>query len=697
MPEPQTHNAFDDISLDDTPKIDMSFGTDTGNKTSGSGFSFGGWGSSWDTSHDTGTGATDIGDTALGNGGDSGIWSFGSKNKKKATNNVGFDFGNFETPEETPEPKATTAGDQDDFATGFATTGKKGKKNKKNALEDATISNETAGIDTAVTEPTAAEDTWGTWDTPGSKEEKKKKKNDPEPAANDIPPMPPPPPPPPPAPSEPPVNDTWSSFGTKSKKKGKKGAVEEPVVTVPEAETEVDMGWGSFGTKKDKKKGKKVIEEGEPKDDDIVAIIDDPGLATKTGWGTFGANKDTKKSKGGTSKDVMEDTHVISVPEMDPAVEDSFDAGWGSTTKKGKKHKKGTSTAVKEDPVAVVGSLAATEATNGVDDDWMNWGSEKKKDTGKKGKKGTADANKDGGLPPPPPLPPVPEVPEASSYDIWGSSKKDKMGKKGKTAEAEPAIIEVPEIPAPNDEVEEDWGSFGLSAKDKKKKEKEKQKEREKEEKEKKEMEELLKKEEEEEKERKEKEAKEKEKVKPGKKGKAGTTTAPAKNKDLLADSVPDSPPVVEEDTWGSIWGSSKKDSKKKTGKDSAFGVPPPVPTPPAQGLTPPPEDDLDDLLNDDWGSTVPSKSKGARDGKNLTQDDPKQSKTSSNDKAEGDKKKPEESAAKAARSFWGGMSSTATPAKAKTAKEKEKEKEREKEEKANEKAKKDLGPRTGP
>ncbi|KAL8734788.1 MAG: hypothetical protein Q9181_003049 [Wetmoreana brouardii] len=783
-PDHQTQNAFDDISLNDTPRIDLSFGNETSTKTSGSGFGFGGWSSSWNTSNETGAGATDITDfnnDASGNLVDS-MWSFGKKSKK-TTNTLGFDFGNFGAVDETPEIQATNGGDQDDWTSGFVAPGKKNKKNKKNAIEDPSSITDMTAIDTAVRGPTATDESWGAWNNPISKKNKsKKKENDPEPVTSDVPPVPPPPPL---APAEPPADDAWSAFGAKNKKKGKKGTIEEPVVTVPDAEPEVDMGWGtfgakkdmkktkkdavedkptddapivvvgdpdrqpvndfnwgftskkekrkgkkgqeddkepetaivevpendtgadlgwgsfgmgkngkkkgkkdaadeekikeqapvvvpdaepetgfdwgSFGGKKDKKKGKKVMEEVEPKNDDI----EDPDPTPQTGWGAFGSKKDSKKSKN-SNKDASEDTHVVQVPAIDPITEDSFDVDWGTTTKKGKKDKRGGIATVQEDPITAVDSTAATEAGN-ANDDWMNW-SDKKKD--KKGKKGTAEAKKDEHLPPPPP-PPPPDVPDTSSFDAWSSTKKDKKGKKGKTVEPEPAIVEVPDISADKkEEVEaDDWGTTGLSAKDKKKKEKEKRKE-----KEMKEMEEQQR-QEQEELERKESEAKEKEKVKPGKKSKASAPTTASKTNDLLADSIPDITSAGEVDTWGGVWGSSKKDNKKKAGKESPFAVPPPVPTPPAQGLTPPPDEDLDDLLEDPWGSSVLVNSEGMKNAKkSFKEDESKASKT-------------EESAAKAARSFWGGMASTTT-SKAKNAKEKEKEKEKEKK---NEQAKKEL------
>ncbi|KAI4281809.1 MAG: hypothetical protein L6R38_003406 [Xanthoria sp. 2 TBL-2021] len=809
------NNDFSDINLGDTPKIDLSFGNDFGTEAPGTDFGFGGWGRSWDTANagntfGGGAGAIDSTDNASGDTGDTGTWSFGSNKKsKKTTTTSGFDFGNLDTLE---EDQTTAGAGQDDWATGFSTSGKKNKKNsKKSALDDSSEANDVTAIGTAVTEPSAVDDSWGSWGTSGPKKDKTKKKR------GEIEEAPPVPPPPPAAPVEPPADDTWSALGAKGKKKGKKGAVEEPVVQVPEIEPtgdaewegfgakkdkkkgkkdavdetkfdeesivtvgdakldpepeadngwgfsikksknkgakgaeaekdheppvvvvpdqeadaglgwgnfgtskkdkkkgkkdtiesenskepattvvphpepETDLGWGSFGAKKEKKKGKKAIEEVDQKDDDIVAVITDPDPIADGGWESLGTTKTTKKGKGGAAADVIEDTHVIHIPDPDPLVEDTFDAGWGNTTtttKKGKKDKKGGTTAVKEDPVSVIDSSAATEATKVTDDDWMNSGSsDKKKD--KKGKKGLADE----GLPPPPPTTPlvIPNFPEASSIDPWATSttsKKDKKGKRGKTAEPEPAIIEVPNFSANKKaEAEEDeWGTFGLTATEKKKKEKTKLKEREKEEKEKKEREEQEDEErEEQEQEQKEKEKekeekeKEKEKAKPGKKGKASATTAASKTKDLITDSVPDTLPAVEEDTWGtsSMWGSLKKDTKKKAGrKDNPYEVPPPVPTPPAQGLTPPPESNLDDLAEDDWGSFAPAKEKdkGKKDSKKLSKaDDSKAGKSSSKDKAEDNKKESvEETPAKAARSFWGGMT-TATP-KSKTAKEKEAE-----------------------
>lgn len=709
--------------------------------------------------------------------------------------------------DESGGPHTEVGGDQDDWDTSFTAAGKKGKKNKKNVVEDSSNATDTTAIGTTSTEATTADDSWSPWGTSTAKKDKnKKKKNEPEPPIVGVPPVPPPPPPPP---SEPPADDIWSSFGGKSKKKNKKGTieeptkVEEPVVVVPEPEPEADLGWGSFGNKKDKKKGKKDATEekkiepdpivgvgdveleskpepdfdwgfsskkdkkkgkkgadddksqkpviGEPeKDDDLdlgwsgfgtgkkdtkkgkkdpveepktaVTVVPDPEPEISFGWGGFGTKKSNKKGKKtaeedepkadeivapandpdpdpiggigwgsfGTKKDNKKKTQIGGFgglneesffdkgPDVEPVLEDSFDAGWGSTTKRGKKDKKGGVTEVKEDTFSAVGSLATTEAASkAAGDDWMNWGSDKKKD--KKNKKGITEAVQEEILPPPPP--PIPEVPPTASTDIWGDVKKDKKGKKGKVAsQPEPAIVEVPELPLTQKEeaFEDDWGSLNLSPKEKRKREKEKERQKKEEEAKAKKEQEELEALEKEEAERKAKEEKEEEKVKPSKKGKASVTTTTSKAKDLMAGSVPDTATVVEDDFSTSIWGSSKKDGKKKTGKkESAFDVPPPVPTPPAQGLTPPPDGDLDDLLDGDWGSFGTAKDKNKKDASKTSKaDEPKASKTTPKGKAgEEDKKAKAETPAKAARSFWGGMASTSATKPKSTTEEKESKK----------------------
>lgn len=461
-----------------------------------------------------------------------------------------------------------------------------------------------------------------------------------------------------------PEPDLSFDFGGKKGKKGKKGTAEDPITTepavtmLPEAETTVDKSWGAFGSKKD---------------------------------------KDKKKSKKGIVEDTAksDDVNIVEVP--DPESFDDF--GWGSITKKDKKGRKDSISEVIDDPiVAVKPEVAAGMSV--LDDDYINgWGSTDKK--GKKGKKSGAavDASKLDAAPPPPPPPPV--EPEPSAFDSWGTANKTKKGKKGKVAEPDPYIVAVPDPPEERfDTFEEEVGGWGLSAKDKKKMEKEREKDRKgKEEKEKAEQEQREKEEreraEQEEKEKAEEEEKEKaekdkakSKGKPGKKGKA-TAAQISKTRDIMTDSVPDAAPaVMEEDSWGTWEGPTKKD-KNKGSKNAMPDVPPPVPSPPVQGLTPELEliPGLDDPGDDEWASFVPAKSKGKKDVKPTSKaskaEEAKAAKKAIKDKADSspadspkdDLKKndvaKEESAAKAAKSFWGGTG-TASTAKSKTSKDKD-------------------------
>ena len=442
--------------------------------------------------------------------------------------------------------------------------------------------------------------------------------------------------------------DDWGPFGKKDKKKTKKGASEEPDTTAdpkasvdpePEEAPAVDSGWGAFASKKDKKKGKKGVTE-------------DP-------WPT-------------------EDKEVIKVPEPEPLAEDMF-GSFTSTSKKDKKGKKGGLWDVQEDPVSAF-DFTAGEAANTVadTDNWMDFGSDKKKD--KKGKKGiSTDTKSEEPLPPPPP--PVPTVPDISTFDIWGSSKKDKdKKKKGKVIEPGPATIAVLDPLEENkpDSIEDDWGTWGLSPKDKKKKEKEEQKKREQEDKEREEKEKKEEEEWEKEKEKDKDKDKDKGKAKGGKKGKATSMAETPKSKDLANNLMFDTTPAAE-DTWGS-WGTSKKDKKKGGTKDIISDFPPPAPTPPAQGLTPEPT--IDDIGDDGWGDVAPAKSKSKKDAKKSGKEDSKSAKKGTKDEEEDavvhspkDSKNKDsvkaDTPAKAAKSFWGSIGATST-SKSKTSKDKD-------------------------
>lgn len=587
----------------------------------------------------------------------------------------------------------------------YGTAGaKKDKKKSKNNAEEDNAKVENKAV---IAEPEPEADlVWPAYGTKKKEKKGKKEANEEKrPAVKALPE-------PEPEPESEPVVEAWEPFGKKDKKKtqkeqeqkddasawpsfnaGKRGQrtgkkepedklIAEPTITeIMEIKTDADFSWGSNTTKADKKKDKKTNGTAE-KEHDILSIGADTDPTISAGWGSFGAKKDKKAMKGKADEPISSNQDAVRVLDPEPVI-DTF-SPWGSTSKKDKKNKKGN-TEVKEDSISVLGSAAADATTDALNDDLVGWPTDKKKD--KKAKKGVR-ADEESLPPPPPPVPAAPEAPELSSFDIWGTAKNNKKGKKGKPAEPGPAIIEVPDLAETKDPVEDDFSTWGLLPKDRKKKEKEKEKkekekkEEEKREKEAKEQEEREKKEKEE-KEKKDREAKEKEKTKTGKKGKATTTEAAFKTKDLMENSIPDIAPTVEEDSWGSIWGGPKKDKKKAGRKESIMDVPPPVPTPPAQGLTPPLDEGLDDLVDDGWDAFPSAKSTGKKDPKKSTKlEDLKASKKSIKDKVVEDSwaksnddppKAKEESAAKAARSFWGGMTSTST-AKVKNTKEKKEE-----------------------
>ena len=645
--------------------------------------------------------------------------SFGKKDKRK---------GSKKEPEKVEEPPIAALPDTEpglDF--GFSSFGKKeDKKGKKGKKEPETIEEP----NTMALEEPELDLGFGFGGPWGKKDDKKVKgKKEPEKTEeqmiNAFPD------------AEPEMDFGFASFGKKNDKKGKKGKKEdgneESAVTVAhEPEPEADIGWGSFakkkgkkdidkteeplakepdpeptddwrsfGTKKekDKKKVKKsnMWDELEQEENQIVEETPEPEL--DTGKAALGSKKEKKKGK----KDVGEEIEPVAT---EPVADEKPNLSRTGSTKV-KKGRKTLISEVKEDPMPAFESKAATDAFSvAVDDDWATgFGTDKKKE--KKNKQNSLASTGSKGDEAPPPPPPVPEVPDASSFDIWATAKKDKdkdkdkKGKKGKVTE--PETVPVPE---PEETVEDDWASWaGLSAKDKKKKEKEKEREKDREAKEAREKEEAearerQEKEEAEEKERAEKEREEKEKKgkdkSKGKIGKKGKTTSPetSKTKDLFADSIPDVAPVVEEDTWGSTWGAeaSKKDKKKGGKKETSWGAPPPAPTPPAQGLTPEPGDELEeDMLDDNWGDMAPAKAntKGKKDAKKDLKEGLKAGKRGMKDQTEevvddtpmkpakDDPKKKdsskEDTPAKAAKSFWSGTGTTSASKSKTSAKDKEK------------------------
>ncbi|MCJ1400175.1 hypothetical protein MMC11_003379 [Xylographa trunciseda] len=610
---------------------------------------------------------------------------FGKKDKKKGKGG--------DEPLVTPAAHAESALD-DTWGTG------KGTKKKGKTTDVSSVQTSLPAASEVV-----ADEKWVPFSTKKEKDNKKGKKigveeispRDEKPAGLDVVP-------------EPGGDIEWNSFTTKQeKKKGKKNAVSDdtftvddkpdPVAVVPEAEP--DTSWETFGAKKDKKKAKKNASDEIAVKEPAITGVPDPQPDPEPAWSATVSKKDKKKGKKG-GEDIPEAAVAVMPKKVDAPATDAWDIWNVGGSKKSKKE---LPVEDEEDPIVSV--EPANGDNNGVttaDDGWMgtSWGSTKKITKKKVG--GSKEVRADEGLPAPPPPPPPPVATsflDTSKADTSPKSTKEKRGKKVKAAGSDP-IIEVVDVPEVVPETEAEpvdenlGGSRGapLSNKDKKKKEKEKSaaaaadRERE----EKRVEDERIK---EEEKRIKEEEKRaEVDKKKSGKKGAAGTATA-SKTKDLLADSVADTAPDVEEDTWSS-WG--KKEKKKGTQKAMEHEIPPTAPTPPAMGLTPEPEDHGEE----DLYSFSSAKAKGKKDTKatGLTRTtsaskglDTKTTKTSIKDTADKtfdllstyddySTEKPEakkdvvkeDTPAKAARSFWGGIGGGTTISKSKSAKEKEKE-----------------------
>lgn len=479
-------------------------------------------------------------------------------------------------------------------------------------------------------------------------------------------------------------------FGN-SNAKTKKGALKEPghaedpmLFSGYKPELQTNFSWDTETNKDNKMKSKKGAFEGFDNGEDTVPqVFPNAELDVATGWGTTGAKTSKKKGKMGVAEETKQadDLSPIDVPEQTSAVEEMAGT-WGMPAKKDKKSKKGHSE-VKETPMRAAETVSIIDPPNGfANDSWPDWEGDKKKE--KKGRKGSAaDAKKEepSSMQFSPPL--QDSEPPASSFDSWGGAKKEKekKGKKGKAVGSGPEPEPEPVTNMTFDTLADDaytdgndWGGWGLSAKDKTKKEKDIEKLPEWEQaNDHHEMYEQA------EKEKVDKEE-EKEKVKPGKKGKS-TNSAFSKTKDLMANSTPDPIPTIEPGNWGT-WDGPKKDKKPVGRKDMFQGAPPPAPTPPAQGLTPEPTPSpipgLDDIGEADWGSFAPMKSKGKKDAKKPTKaEEPKSDKKATKDKAgeppaeptknktKNDAKKgaaKEETPAKVARGFWGSMGMSATP-----------------------------------
>ncbi|MCJ1388590.1 hypothetical protein MMC18_001437 [Xylographa bjoerkii] len=500
----------------------------------------------------------------------------------------------------------------------------------------------------------------------------------------------------------------WDSFPPKKEiKKGKKNAASDtpavdntPVAVVVVPESEAETSWGSFSTKKEKRKGKKTAFDETVAEEPAVIVVPetqpDPEPDPEPALGATVSKREKKKGrKGGEDVSKVEEPHIGMVPEKtDVPAAENWNI-WSTGGSKDKKSKKESPAEDEDDPVmSIEPAVGGGKGSTAADDSWPDSGWATTKKITKKKVGGSKEVKVDEALPPPPPPPPVvTSFLDTSKADTSPKSAKDKKGKKSKAVDPEPTgpVMDVPEVVSETEAeaLEDDWGgsTWGVPVpnKDKKKNGKEKAAALDKEKEEKRLEDERI---------SEEGKRAETDKKKPGKKSASGTGAA-SKTKDLLSNSVADVAPAAEDDTW-SPWG--KKDKKKGTPKFMDFEVPPAAPTPPAMGLTPEPEDDGEE----DLYATVPAKPKGKKDTKasGLTRTtsaskglDTKNSKASTKDTADKgldllstfndysietpEAKKDtikEETPAKAARSFWGGIGGGTTTSKSKSAKEKEKE-----------------------
>lgn len=410
----------------------------------------------------------------------------------------------------------------------------------------------------------------------------------------------------------------WSIGGNKKDKKAKDsgygafdfGELGETPNTTQDADEAAGkeddwMGFTTAGKKDKKKKGRDTTAAAEPAPKAVEPVSAETDAADDflPAWGT--ARKEKKGNKGANAEvvdDMLVDTKA---PEETPATE-SFSWGSFGTNKKDKKknNKKGAQeSSVAEDPIVVVDSSPAADlATAIADDEWKSTGTGKK---GKKGKKGLSSAEPEPQDPMPPPPPPAPlPAPDASEqadesksndgFTAWATTSKKDKKKKNKAVpvawtqpeETEPAVIVPDPEPkildsfgsrdATNHSLDDNWDSWGLSSSQNKKDDQ---------------IDTSM------------------------DMADIGIVTVPETNDTSSTKEVPES-------RWStSLWGSKTKKGKK--GKDT-LEVPPPVPTPPVQGLTPgstpPPwSEPLVQVVEpgeDAWGSFAPVGGKNKKKGK---------------------------------------------------------------------------------
>ncbi|QVM12730.1 hypothetical protein D8B26_007348 [Coccidioides posadasii str. Silveira] len=423
-------------------------------------------------------------------------------------------------------------------------------------------------------------DDWGATATISTKKSKKKK-------GKGVVEEPLPPPPPDPAPEEiepkpepepePVLVDDWAGFTLSKKKKGKKGAIDpapSKIEDIIEPLPEESSAFVDALSRKEKRKASKSAAKGEVITEDPPILVD-PIDATGDLMGDALAEVtkvDTSKSEGPKEEDPLADWTV------------------GSKKKDKKKKKKGDQAPVLEsEPVPVLNEMENTTA----DDSWFSW--DKKKD--KSGDKGVGYVDKDIDLLKDDALDgrngdadgdlkdkaakdldignlednSGPPAASTDAWDFWGSKKRSK----GKTAKAKNPDIDVHafEIPPSTDEPTlsiwaQDWG---LSSKEKKEKDKENENE----------------------------------------------ITNRGIDNDITSPISTELVPRAAEDNSWDIWNVPKSTKKKKKKAKDEGQLPPPAPTPPAQGLDPEPPiiPSFDDTGHTTWDSFSGFGGRGVKKG----------------------------------------------------------------------------------
>ncbi|EER44363.1 conserved hypothetical protein [Histoplasma capsulatum H143] len=458
LAEEPPQSSFQDVNLNDgVPQLDLSFDTGDTNKTTG--FSFGGWGNSWNTGAKGDLGLAD--NKAKDEKKDDGVdtldaWApVGKKGKKKNTTTNSFELGDLGDSNEldngTGDANVDEKKKEENTWASFAVVGKKEKKPKKGA---DTIIEEAPSNPEPVSGPVPV-DEWSGWSTSTKDDKKKKKKlkgTNPFDAIEETPKE-----------SEPVAepaggDDTWGTWGDKAKKSNAKTVGEPPTEPDQQPEPVDESTWASIPSKKEKKKKTKNITEELSKEEALAPAPDPIVPENDVDWATP-AGKKGRKRKG-----KLDAEEPLAAPPATADPDPVDDRSSFTVTGKKKNGKKGAvAEAIEEDKPVEEPPPRPPEPEPQPDtaDDWGAFASSTKT---KKPRKGAVVEE----AVPEPPRPSAEPVPEP--VNIWEiTATEKKKGKKG-TAVEEPIADQAPE-PEPQPETKpeaepvEDWGFAAIATK----------------------------------------------------------------------------------------------------------------------------------------------------------------------------------------------------------------------------------------